>query len=104
MKFNIMQDVSTKTINLKVKPGWSAYNGFSVDYLDFESDIFVIQLPDGENIYIQQIVTFSAPKCDGDYAEAYMMIRQNNPNGDHDEGPTVVLDLNVAIDMVFERV
>lgn len=105
MKLNIVTRTQ-KEPQYVVKAGWSNYNGLkNKDYLDFERDVFSI--PDAtctdSTIYIQEIVSFHATKCDGDFDEAYAFIRQNNPDGDHNESSSHPITVATAIAMCLEE-
>jgi len=102
MKLKIIEKTPTQYV---VRKGWSNYSGFKEEYIDFERDIFTI--PDsktGGNIYIQQVVTLHAPKNDGDYTEAYMVTKQNNPDGDHDESDCIKLEIAYAVGLCLEEI
>ena len=107
MKLNVLSKQPEKTekpLRCIVRKGWTNYNGFEADYIDFERDMFTIEQANGERIYIQQVITLHATNSDSDYTEAYMTMRQNNPDGDHDESSSIPLDLDWAINLVLEEV
>lgn len=103
MKLEIVNSDAPR--RFKVRPGWSNYSGYGEEYIDFERDIFTIAHchNNGSKIYIQEIITFHAPKNDGDYTEAYVVIKQNNPDGDHDESDATQLNIEVALAKCLEE-
>lgn len=105
MRLTILKEKPVREVQYMLKQGCTNFNGFDGEYVDIELDFFTIPITDGnENIYIEGIVTLHAPKSDGDYTKAWMVIKQNNPDGNHKESMSIPLSVEAAIDLCLEEV